>query len=117
MPIATRLQGRRWEARYRELAGRVFDRSYDPAGIARQMAAITASGSRREGLERLRVPALVVHGDADPLVPLAAGWATAAAIPGARLMIIEGMGHDVPEGAWSDIVEAIAAHTRAAHWP
>ena len=102
------------EAAYRELAGRVFDRAYDPAGIARQMAAITASGSRREGLERLRVPALVVHGDADPLVPLAAGRATAAAIPGAGLTIIEGMGHDVPEGAWRDIVAAIAVLTRAA---
>jgi len=102
------------EAGWRVLAGRVFDRAFDPAGIARQMAAIVASGSRREALGRVGVPSLVLHGSDDPLVPPAAGEATARAIPGARLHAIEGMGHDLPEGAWPEIVAHIAEHTAAA---
>jgi len=95
----------------RELAGRVYDRAFDPAGIARQMAAIVASGSRGEALAALTVPALVIHGSSDPLIPLAAGQATADAIPGAEMVIIEGMGHDLPPGAWPPLVEALARHT------
>ena len=98
----------------RELAGRVFDRAFDPDGVGRQMAAVVASGSRHEALARVRTPALVIHGSADPLIPPAGGEATARAIPGARLELIEGMGHDLPEGAWPALVDAIAAHTRSA---
>jgi pimeloyl-ACP methyl ester carboxylesterase len=99
------------EAR-RELAGRVYDRAFDPAGIARQMAAVVASGSRAEGLAALTVPSLVIHGSSDPLIPLAAGQATADAIPGAQMVVVDGMGHDLPPGAWPPIVEALARHTQ-----
>jgi pimeloyl-ACP methyl ester carboxylesterase len=102
------------EEGWRDLAGRVFDRAFDPAGVARQMAAIMASGSRHADLAKVSTPTLVVHGTDDPLVPPACGEATARAIPGARLHWIEGMGHDLPEGAWPDLVDAIAAHTAAA---
>ena len=98
----------------RELAGRMFDRAFDPDGIGRQMAAVVASGSRHEALAEVRLPALVIHGSADPLIPPAGGEATARAIRGARLEVIEGMGHDLPEGAWPALVDAIAAHTRSA---
>ena len=98
----------------RELAGRVFDRAFDPDGVGRQMAAVVASGSRHEALARVRTPALVIHGSADPLIPPAGGEATARAIPGARLELIEGMGHDLPEGAWPALIDAITAHTRSA---
>ena len=97
----------------RALAGRVYDRAFDPDGIARQMAAVLASGSRAEALADLTVPSLVIHGADDPLIPLAAGQATADAIPGAKRVVIEGMGHDLPPGAWPPIVEALAAHTEA----
>ena len=97
--------------RQREVAGRVYDRAFDPAGVARQMAAVVASGSRAEDLAGLRVPALVIHGGSDPLIPLAAGQATADAIPGAEMLVIKGMGHDLPPGSWPAIVEALARHT------
>jgi len=95
----------------RTLAGRVYDRAFDPPGIARQMAAIVASGSRTQGLAALTVPSLVIHGSSDPLIPLAAGQATADAIPGAEMVVVEGMGHDLPAGAWPAIVDALARHT------
>ncbi|MCA0240663.1 MAG: alpha/beta fold hydrolase [Proteobacteria bacterium] len=83
-------------------------RGLNPAGAARQLAAILASGSRREALRGVSVPALVVHGDADPLVPLAAGVDTARSIPGARLLVLEGMGHSLPLRMWPRIVDGIA---------
>lgn len=101
------------EAGWRVLAGRVFDRCFDPAGIARQMAAVVASGSRREALAGVTTPTLVLHGSDDPLIPPAGGEATARAIPGARFHRIEGMGHDLPEGAWPEIVSRITDHTTA----
>jgi pimeloyl-ACP methyl ester carboxylesterase len=101
------------EARYRSLAGRCFDRAFDPIGVGRQMAAAVASGSRRERLGELKVTSLVIHGDADPLIPLAAGEATAAAVPGAELRIVPGMGHDIPEGLWQSLSTWISAHTLA----
>ena len=97
----------------RALAGRVYDRAFDPDGIARQMGAVMASGSRAEALAGLSVPSLVIHGADDPLIPLAAGQATADAIPGAKMVVVEGMGHDLPPGAWPPIVEALSAHTAA----
>ncbi len=85
-----------------------WDRCPDPRGNIRQFAAILASGSRRQALGRLNVPALVIHGKDDPLVPVAAGRATAAAIPGARYLEIPGMGHDLPAGVWGTVADAVA---------
>ncbi|MDH2429043.1 alpha/beta hydrolase [Sphaerisporangium sp. TRM90804] len=96
------------------LAGAGFDRSYDPAGFARQYAAIVASGDRTAALTGLTVPALVIHGEADPLVPLAGGVATADAIPGAKLLTFPGMGHDLPRPLWPEIVDAVTELTERA---
>jgi pimeloyl-ACP methyl ester carboxylesterase len=96
------------EERSRELAAATYDRCHYPAGTARQLAAIMASGSRTAGLRELDLPTVVIHGEADPLVPLRAGIATARAIPGAELIKISGMGHDMPEPLWPTFVEAIA---------
>jgi pimeloyl-ACP methyl ester carboxylesterase len=100
------------EAWVRENAGRAFDRGLSPAGTARQLAAIVASGSRKEALKSVTVPALVIHGDADLLVPVAGGIDTAETIPGAKLMIIKGMGHALPPAVWPQVIEAIADHAR-----
>ena len=96
------------EERSRELAGATYDRSHYPAGTARQLAAILASGSRTAALRQLDVPTVVIHGESDPLVPLRAGLATARAIPGAELITIPGMGHDLPRELWPTFVDAIA---------
>jgi pimeloyl-ACP methyl ester carboxylesterase len=87
-------------------------RSYYPAGTARQLLAIIASGDRRRLLAKVTAPTLVIHGADDPLVPLAAGRDTAQHIKGAQLMVIDGMGHDLPPGLQPTLVEAIAAHCR-----
>ncbi len=97
------------EAEIERLAGAMYDRSHNPAGILRQMHAISASGDRTAALEALRVPTTVLHGAKDPLARLAAGRATARVIPGARLRVFEEMGHDLPRALWPDIVEEIAA--------
>lgn len=97
-----------------ELAGRCYDRAFDPEGVTRQLAAVTASGDRTAALGVLDIPALVVHGDADPLVPLACGEATAAAIAGARLDVVEGMGHDLPDVVLDRVAASIAACTAQA---
>jgi pimeloyl-ACP methyl ester carboxylesterase len=91
-----------------------YDRYWDPAGRARQAMAVASSPSRVEGLKSLRVPTLVVHGDADRLLPLEAGRTTAKAIPGAHLEIVEGMGHDYPPQHWPHLVELITNHARSA---
>jgi pimeloyl-ACP methyl ester carboxylesterase len=98
------------EALDRERAEAVFARGLNPAGVARQLAAILASGSRKAALRSVRVPTLVLHGDADPLVPLACGVDTAESVPGARLAVIPGMGHALPISFWKRIVEEIATH-------
>jgi pimeloyl-ACP methyl ester carboxylesterase len=87
---------------------RSLDRSVSIAGTARQLAAIAAAPSRLERLRELDVPALVVHGEADPLVPVENGRRTAEAIPGARLLLLPTMGHDLPRPCWPEIVAAIA---------
>jgi len=94
----------------REFAGCVYDRGLNPAGFGRQLAAVYASGSRKGALESLEIPTLVIHGEADPLIPLEAGKDTARSIPGAKLMVIEGMGHNLPPEVWSKVVDAIADH-------
>jgi pimeloyl-ACP methyl ester carboxylesterase len=83
-------------------------RCYEPTGFARQMAAVTASGDRREKLKTITAPTIVVHGEADPLVPVAGGRDTAANIRGAELMVIPGMGHDLPPVLYGAIADAIA---------
>ena len=97
------------EERVRELAGRSFDRGHSSAGIARQLHAITASGDRTPALRKLDLPALVMHGKRDLLVNPSGGRATAKAIPGAHLKMVEGMGHDLPRALWPDFAEEIAA--------
>ncbi|MGP3935401.1 alpha/beta fold hydrolase [Nonomuraea sp. KM88] len=94
-------------------AGRAFDRCFDPAGTGRQLAAIMASGDRTDLLASLTMPALVLHGEDDPLVPVEGGRATAAAIPGARLVTYPGMGHDLPEPLWPEIAREITKLTAA----
>ncbi|WP_433516323.1 alpha/beta fold hydrolase [Nonomuraea sp. CA-143628] len=93
------------------LSGQAYDRCFDPPGTTRQLAAIMASGDRTERLGTLGIPALVIHGEADALVPVAAGHATAAAIPGATLLTFPGMGHDLPRPLWPEIVSAITKLT------
>ena len=102
------------EERMRERAAATFDRCHHPAGSARQLAAILASGSRTAELRRLEVPAVVVHGRNDPLVPFRAGAATARAVPDAELVAIPGMGHDLPRELWPRITDALAANAERA---
>jgi pimeloyl-ACP methyl ester carboxylesterase len=97
------------EADVRARATRGYDRGFNPAGTVRQLVAILASGSRKEALRAVRAPALVIHGKDDPLVPFAAGQDTAAAIPGAELLAIDGMGHDMPRAVWPRLIDAISA--------
>jgi len=98
------------EARDRAKAEQNFARGLNPPGVARQLAAILASGSRKPALASVRVPTLVIHGDVDPLVPLACGQDVAQTVPGARLVVVAGMGHALPISMWPRIIDAIAAH-------
>ena len=98
------------EADERDLLGRMFDRGVHPDGNARQLLAVMAAKSRREALGTVRVPTLVIHGIEDPIIPIQAGRDTAAAVPGAELLEIEGMGHDLPRALWPQLVDAIAKH-------
>ena len=91
-----------------------FDRSVYPDGFKRQLAAIIASGDRTEALAQVTAPTVVIHGSDDPLITVSGGEATARAIPGAKLVVIPGMGHDLPRGAWPEIVDAITANTERA---
>jgi pimeloyl-ACP methyl ester carboxylesterase len=104
------------EPALRDLLGRMYDRGHDAGSSARQLAAILASGNRTVELRRITAPTVVIHGTADKLVGPSGGRATARAIPGARLVTIDGMGHDLPRGVWPQILDAIvenAAHTAA----
>jgi pimeloyl-ACP methyl ester carboxylesterase len=89
------------------IAGEAYDRGYDPVGVARQLLAIHASGDRTPALRGIRVPTLVIHGADDPLVQVAGGHATAGAVPGAELLVLDGMGHNLPRELWPQIVDAI----------
>ncbi len=98
-----------------ETAAMAYDRSFYPMGFVRQLAAIMVSGGRRRALRTVSVPTLVIHGADDALVPLQHGQDTAAAIPGAKLLVVEGLGHGLSYPAlWDQIVEAIANHTQQA---
>jgi pimeloyl-ACP methyl ester carboxylesterase len=95
------------EEKARARSGVAYDRGYHPAGVGRQMLAILSSGSRTEGLRSIDVPTLVIHGELDPLVDVSGGKRTAEAVPGAELLLIDDMGHDLPAVHWPQIVEAI----------
>jgi pimeloyl-ACP methyl ester carboxylesterase len=97
------------EERARKSAGEAYDRCFYPPGMARQLVGIVASGSRADGLRALDVPTLVIHGRADPLVTPSGGERTAELVPGAELMMIDGMGHDLPPEVWPRVIEAITA--------
>lgn len=102
------------EALDRSRAERTFERGLNPAGVGRQLRAILASGSRKERLHTVKAPTLVIHGTVDPLVHPAGGKDTAASIPGAKLLMIEGMGHALPIPMWPQIIDAIDKHAHAA---
>ena len=90
------------------------DRAYYPEGTLRQMMAIRATGDRTERLRQLDVPTLVIHGSNDPLVQPSGGEATAAAVPGAQHLVIDGMGHGLARGAFAQIVDALDRHAASA---
>jgi pimeloyl-ACP methyl ester carboxylesterase len=104
------------EADLRRLAGDSWDRCHEPLGVARQLAAILASGSRSSRLAKLAIPTLVIHGTADTLVQPSGGERTAEVIPDAKLLMIDGMGHDLPRALWPTLVDAICGHC-AEHQP
>ena len=101
----------------RDIAGRSYERGVNPAGSLRQLHAIVADRNREAQLRRLRVPTTVIHGSDDRFVRPSGGRATAKAIPGARLVEIEGMGHGLPRGAWPQIIDAIFGNARRAAEP
>jgi len=102
------------EARDRDRAERIYARGLNPAGVGRQLRAILASGNRKERLRQVKAPTLVIHGTVDPLVRPEGGKDTAASIPGAKLLMIEGMGHAIPVPIWPRIIDAIATHAKGA---
>jgi pimeloyl-ACP methyl ester carboxylesterase len=102
------------EALDRARAERTFERGLNPAGVGRQLRAILASGSRKQRLASVKAPTLVIHGTVDPLVRPEAGKDTAASIPGAKLLMIEGMGHALPIPMWPQIIDAIDKHAHGA---
>lgn len=105
------------EERIRALSAASYDRSHSRAGVARQLHAVTASGDRTAALEKLRLPATVLHGGSDPLIRPVAGRATARAIRDSRLRIFEGMGHDLPRELWPEFADEIAATAARATAP
>jgi pimeloyl-ACP methyl ester carboxylesterase len=102
------------EALDRSRAERTYERGLNPAGVARQLRAILASGSRKQRLGSVTAPTLVIHGTVDPLVRPEGGKDTAASIPGAKLLMIERMGHALPIPMWPQVIDAIDKHAHAA---
>jgi pimeloyl-ACP methyl ester carboxylesterase len=96
----------------RDLATRCYDRCHAPDGRVRQMLAVTSSGGRKAALSDLTIPTIVIHGTDDPLVPVENGRKMADVVPGAELVEIEGMGHDLPAAAWPTVADAIASNAR-----
>ncbi|HXB03831.1 MAG TPA: alpha/beta fold hydrolase, partial [Candidatus Angelobacter sp.] len=105
------------EAFERAKATRAVQRAYYPVGAGRQLLAIIAAEPRLERLQRVRVPTLVIHGQDDILVPIENGRLVAAAVPGARMLEVEGMGHDIPRRVWPQVIDAIAETARKANVP
>ena len=102
------------EALDRMRGERCFERGLNPAGVGRQLRAVLASGSRKERLHSVKAPTLVIHGTVDPLVRPEGGKDTAASIPGAKLLMVEGMGHAIPIPMWPEIIDAIDKHAHGA---
>lgn len=96
------------EKRARTFIEESYDRSYYPQGAVRQNIALIANGDRRPLLSTIAVPTLVIHGADDPLIPVEGGKDTVRVIPGAKLLIMNGMGHDMPKGVWAETVDAIS---------
>ena len=105
------------EDEMRRLADLSYERGHDPAGTGRQLMAILAGGDRTRKLRTIRVPTVVIHGTKDRMVRPSGGRATAAAIPGAQLVWIRGMGHDLPRAAWDRMLDAIATNAARAESP
>ena len=105
------------ETELRDRAVRAFDRALNPQGVARQLAAAITTPDRTEDLRRLDLPTLVIHGAEDPVIAVSGGQATAEAIPGAELVVIDGMGHDLPRPLWSFVAERLAALVARAQQP
>jgi pimeloyl-ACP methyl ester carboxylesterase len=103
------------ESSTRARAAAAYDRCFCPAGVARQMRAVVADGSRTEALRQVSVPTLVLHGSRDTLIDPSGGRRTAEVIPGARYVEIEGMGHDYPPAVWDQWVSTWADFARSAH--
>ncbi len=91
-----------------------YDRAFYPQGVTRQLVATLSYGNRKPRLHSVTVPALIIHGADDPLIPVEAGKDTAEAIPGSEIMIVEGMGHSLPRAVWPRVIEAITEHTQKA---
>ena len=102
------------EDEFRALLSQSWDRDPGEAGTPRQLAAVLAAGNRTRDVRRITAPTVVIHGKSDRLVARSGGKATARAIPGARLLLIDGMGHDLPRGAWPQIIDAIAENAARA---
>jgi pimeloyl-ACP methyl ester carboxylesterase len=102
------------EERVRTLAATGYDRCFYPQGVERQLVGILASGNRTADLGRIKAPTVVIHGRDDPLIPLRAGRATARAIHGSQLLVIDGMGHDLPRQVWPQIADAIERNAERA---
>src|SRR3954463_4424536 len=100
-------------AQLRALAATSYDRAHYPAGVPRQLAAMILDGSRAEALKALKVPTLVIHGLDDTLIDPNGGRRTAELVRGARLLLVNDMGHDRPPALWPQLVDAIAEHTDA----
>jgi pimeloyl-ACP methyl ester carboxylesterase len=98
----------------RDLATRCYDRCHAPKGRLRQMLAVRSAPGRKEALSKLERPTVVIHGTDDPLVPVANGKKMADVVPGAELLTIEGMGHDLPKGVWEPIANAIVSNAKRA---
>ena len=101
------------EPRIRAIIGAAFDRCIFPLGGQRQLAAVMTAGDRTARLAEVRVPTLVLHGTDDPIVDRSGGEAIARAIPGAKLRVFAGMGHDLPAALWPTFADAIADNARA----
>ncbi|HEX8054229.1 MAG TPA: alpha/beta hydrolase [Thermoleophilaceae bacterium] len=95
------------EEELRSVLSRTYERGLSPAGTMRQLAAIAAAGNRANDLKRITAPTLVIHGTKDKMIRVSGGKATARAIPGARLELIDGMGHDLPRGVWPRVIDGI----------
>ena len=102
------------EDEIRQRAGLAYDRSYDPKGMMRQAISVIASGDRTPRLRSIKVPTLVIHGDSDKMCDVSGGRAIAAAVKGSELVIIEGMGHNLPRPLWPRLISLIVDHVQRA---